>query len=371
MPLTLVPPRKGYSKNWRIRGTVAGIPINESTRVADRKLAEAVRIQRENQLLQEAVFGARASRSFAQAAVAYVETVKPTGTQRDAILGRVRNDGLVSPCLLEDFGNMLVNAVDQAAADDVRSRRYSQASAATVQRQFLTPLIAVLNFAAHRKWCDRPRLWRPKSTRGRTRWASYQEADRLVVNASLHHRPLYVFLMLTGARMSEALEIEWHDVDLGQRWLVFRDTKRDKRGPDHPGEDRGVPIHPQLVLWLANLPGERQGRVFLTPRGKPYGGKQRGYGGQIKTAWKGACRRAGIADLHPHDLRHTCSTWLTMAGVHEQVRDEIIGHASTSMGRRYSHVPRPELIEAINRLPMVAAGLEFADADVATRAKSV
>jgi integrase len=112
-----------------------------------------------------------------------------------------------------------------------------------------------------------------------------------------------------------------------------------------------VPIHPQLVLWLANLPGERQGRVFLTPRGKPYGGKERGYGGQIKTAWKAACRRAGIEDLHPHDLRHTCSTWLTMAGVHEQVRDEIIGHASTSMGRRYSHVPRPELIAAIDKIP--------------------
>jgi len=40
-----------------------------------------------------------------------------------------------------------------------------------------------------------------------------------------------------------------------------------------------------------------------------------------------------------------------MAGVHEQVRDEIMGHASSDMGRRYSHVPRASLTEAIDRLP--------------------
>lgn len=34
------------------------------------------------------------------------------------------------------------------------------------------------------------------------------------------------------------------------------------------------------------------------------------YGGQTKTAWKGALRRADLnPDLTPHDLRHTWASW--------------------------------------------------------------
>src|SRR5262249_22772989 len=157
--------------------------------------------------------------------------------------------------------------------------------------------------------------------------------------------------MLTGARLSEALKLQWPDVNLQQRWLVFRGTKRNKkprtrramrRDDDRGGEDRGVPIHPQLQMALANLPADHsEGPVFKTRFGRAYAEKRRPGGGQIKRAWAGVCGRAGVTNLTPHDLRHTCSTWLLMAGVDEQVRDEIIGHASSKMGRRYSHVPRP------------------------------
>jgi integrase len=361
MPLTLVPPRNGRSRNWRIRGSVRGIHIDETTGVASRDLAEAIRIKREGQLLDESVFGARASRSFAEAAIAYVEKVRPRGTQRRAIIGHTRKDGTISQCLVSDFGARLVSSIDQAALDEVAVRRYSGKKPGTVHRELIAPLVSVLRFAAKRKWCDVPIFERPRYDDRRRRWATYEEADRLIAAAALHVRPALLFLMLTGARMSEALELDWADVNLQQRWLVFRGTKRGS-GPDSPGEDRGVPIHPQLVAVLASLPGERSGAVFLTHRGLPYSAHdrlERGGGGQIKVAWEGACRRARITDLRPHDLRHSCSTWLTMAGVHERVRDEILGHQSSDMGRRYSHVPREDLIRAIDRLPERGVGVEF------------
>lgn len=358
MSLTLVPPRKGRSPNWRIRGTVRGVYIDETTGTADRELADAIRIKREGRLLNESVFGPRVSRTFAEAAIGYIEAAQPKGLQRDYIIGRRRKkDGSLSPCLITDFGTILVDKIDQEAVNAVIRRRWSHAKPNTIERNFLTPLIAVLRYAARQKWCDAPMFERPKYDDRRRRWATFDEADRLLAAIARHTRPIVLFLMLTGARVSEAIDLDWSDVSLSERWAVLRRTKRTRASGEK--EDRGVPLHPQLVAVLANLPGERKERVFLTQRGKPYIDRERREGGQIATAWRNALTRTRIADLHPHDLRHSFSTWLTMAGVHEQVRDEIMGHASTSMGRRYAHIPRPEALAAVDRLAPRGVGIDM------------
>jgi integrase len=354
MPLTLVPPRKGSSPYYRIRGTVAGKYRNRSTKTADWSLAEAVRIQEENRLLQEAVFGPRASRTFAEAAVIYIDTKKPGQRQIDAIVGYQRKDGKIGPNLVDYIGDKLVSEIDQNTVDDIARKRFRGAKPGTVVRALIGPLTAVLNFAAKRKWCDRPQFDRPQFDDQRKRWATREEADRLV-GAAQRLQPLIIFLLLSGARLgSEALRLKWSEVDLAARWMVFRNTKRNKQGEYQPGEDRGVPIHPQLVLVLANLPGEHKGPVFKTPAGQAYAIPNRQGGGQIKTGWAMTLKRAGIEDLHVHDLRHTFATYLRQTGCDEQLRDEIMGHASSKMGRRYAHVPRPELIAAIDKIPALA-----------------
>ena len=148
--------------------------------------------------------------------------------------------------------------------------------------------------------------------------------------------------MLTGCRVSEAINLEWKDVDLQARWLVFRNTKN--------GTDRGVPIHRQLVDVLTRLPSSaiRQGPVFLTDRGNPYKNRDREEGGQCKTAWRLACQRAGIEDLRQHDLRHTFATWGLISGMPDRVKKEIMGHSSSQMSDRYAHVPVQEAIAAID-----------------------
>ena len=74
------------------------------------------------------------------------------------------------------------------------------------------------------------------------------------------------------------------------------------RSPNHT-PDRGVPLHPRVVALLTALEAQ-EGGVFRRPDGLPYERKTDG-GGQIKTAFAGACRRAGIANFTPHDCRHT------------------------------------------------------------------
>jgi integrase len=97
--------------------------------------------------------------------------------------------------------------------------------------------------------------------------------------------------MLTGCRVSEAINLKWRDVNLEARWLVLPDTKN--------GTDRGVPIHRLLVEVLTGLPSAatKQGPVFLTDRGNPYKDRNREEGGQCRSAWTLGCQRAGIEDL--------------------------------------------------------------------------
>lgn len=337
MPLEIVA-RKG-SANWYLRGTVRGKAVFETTGTSDRAAAEAIRINREKDILDRSVYGDRAVATFLEAALAYLEM---GGDMR--FVGRFDEATGKWTGLIGHFGNRRLATISQADLDTAARKLVSAtAQPETRNRQVYTPFIAIWRGAVKRGLCE-PRSWiRPKMTAPpRDRWATTTEVERMAGAAAPHLSPLVIFLALTGARMAEALELDWADVDLAAGWCVFRKTKR--------GEPRGMPLHPTVTVALANL-SHRDGRVFRTHKGDAYYDAERLAGGQTKTAWHGMCRRAKVAGVTPHTLRHTFSTWLTVAGVSERVRDELMGHASASIGRRYAHVPRDEMIAAVHKLP--------------------
>ena len=54
------------------------------------------------------------------------------------------------------------------------------------------------------------------------------------------------------------------------------------------------------------------------------------YGGRsvasLKTATRGAARRASLAGVTPHILRHSAATWMAMAGVPMEQIGRLLGH---------------------------------------------
>lgn len=366
MPLKVVnPPTNGPrpSKNLRIRGTVSvnvdgqlkSVEVNQSAYTTNRRLAETLRARLESKITNELVYGPRVTRTLQDAVTGYAEekdrSARPLrGTQRAQVLGRRYVDGSLSPHLLSRFGaETLCSEINQEMVDRVIRESYPQkVAAATIMNAIIIPITAVLYYAAKRKWCDEPKFTRFKVAKGRSRWPTYDEADRILAAAMPHMRPLYLFLMMTGARFSEAISLDWRDVNLTKRWAVLRDTKRND-------EDRGIPLHPQVRLVLANLPGaHEEGPVFLTYHGLPYTQIDEAENKRptIKTAWLATLRRAEITDnLRVHDLRHGFATWLLKCDVNERVQDRIMGHASATMGSRYAHIPQADMIEAVDRLP--------------------
>lgn len=167
-------------------------------------------------------------------------------------------------------------------------------------------------------------------------------------------RPLLYFLLYTGARMGEALWLEWAQVDLQRSTVTFLDTKN--------GTSRSVPLHPVLAGILASLAGgfaesgRNNGEVFLRPDGLPYSRPKPGQdsdhsaGTRIKTGFRATCRRAGILNLHPHDLRHTWATWHYQANRDLGALMRLGGWKTMAMVMRYAHTNVDELADTIGRL---------------------
>ena len=58
----------------------------------------------------------------------------------------------------------------------------------------------------------------------------------------------------------------------------------------------------------------------------------------------------GIKDLRFHDLRHTGASWQAMSGISQPITQRILGHKSSAMTNRYSHLRDESLRPAINQV---------------------
>ena len=340
MPLRLT--RRPDSPVWHLTGTVAGQRIRETTGTADRRLADEYRATREAQLYRGAVHGAEAVVTWEDACLSYIEVVLPSVGSRRLLLR-----------LTEHLGRMRLADINQPSVDRaVATLCRPGAAPSTKLRNVIVPIQAVLNHAARRGWCSPPLVEKPRGATGikRTRWLTPAEYERLVAAAAPHLKPLLAFLCGTGARLGEALALDWRDVELRHQRALLRDTKN---GRDHLAE-----LPPATVAALAAIE-HRTGPVFRTDDGAPYRPRLDA-GGHIKTAWGGACRRAGIRDASPHTLRHTFASW------HYALHRDLLrlrrdgGWQTVSQVERYAKLAPDALVPEIRAawgLPKVGTGL--------------
>ncbi len=349
MPLKLV--RRPKTPFWIIRGTLRGIRVEESTGTGDRKYAEEIRAKREAEILTQSVYGRRATTTFAEAAVSYLEN---GGSRR-----------FLQP-VIRHFGTTALAQIGQEAIEAGAVKLYPKAQPATRNRQFFTPAVAVLRHAAKRGWCERPLIGRPKKAKRRLRWLRPDEAERLIAAAGKSIKPMIIFMMYTGARAAEAVWLDWRDVDLQRAQVTFPKTKN--------GDARSVPLVPRVVATLANLKG-RDGEVFRRPNGKPYTRPKKisdtSAGKRIRKAFRGAVARAGLGewmphsnsrkakkgvmlfrtDVTPHITRHTWATWHYQQNRNLGALMELGGWRSVQMVMRYTHVNVGHLSATMRGLP--------------------
>lgn len=237
--------------------------------------------------------------------------------------------------LAKALGAMQVAAVDLTTIHKYVDWRRQTVSDSTIKRE-LTVMGAAISEYNRRHGTELPnqaRSIRLREPEGRVRWITRDEADRLIASASQEVADYIAISLYTGMRRGEVLGLEWSRVDLARKTVRLESHHTKSR------RSRTIPLHDRAIGALQRC-RERHPRHDLV-----FGGVQ-----DFKKGFSGACKRAGIEDFHPHDMRHTCASWLVMSGVPlYEVRD-ILGHASITQTERYSHLAHENLATAIGRL---------------------
>jgi integrase len=241
--------------------------------------------------------------------------------------------------------------LDAIQSEDIAQWRDSlllQGYAPATANRYMASLRAIMNRACS-EWNALkvvPRFHLLPLDNNRCRYLSVQEETAIFEKSPSHLKNLIVFLVDTGARLSEALDLTWDHVDLGNTSHTSITLTKTKNG-----QPRRIPLTARTTnllmrLRLNNLDGCQS--VFLYD---PPGDRTPVPFKSPFTAWKTALKNAGVdQSLRIHDLRHTFASRLVSKGVPIFDVSKLLGHKSITMTMRYAHLSPHAFNDAIIKL---------------------
>ena len=198
----------------------------------------------------------------------------------------------------------------------------------------ISTLYNFFNFCIERGYLDKNPATGIKKLNELSRLKTLSDSDigKLIAGATNKlTRDLITFLIYTGCRKGEALNLKWDDVDLQNNVIAIKGTKTKY--------DRYIPIHTQLKALLGGIERLQDCLYVFNINGAKIG--------DFKRSFHTACKNAGLKDLHIHDLRHVFASKMVMNGTSLYITGELLGHRTTQMTKRYSHLVPETLRKAV------------------------
>src|SRR5438477_4871418 len=324
--------------SWCVGFTVNGRRIRETVG-PNKKIAQKVLSLRMTQVLENRYFppnrqvGRMPLNEFVQM---YLERVvslmKSIRTERNRVKRWVK-----------DLGMRPIGQITRAQIESWRREKMSRCKPATINRD-LSRLRHMLNIAVEWELLEESPMQGMKFLRennARTRYLSVGECHRLIDSCMAPHiRAIVTVALHTGMRLGEILNLRWQDLDFSSGFILVRDSKN--------GQARQVPMDSMISTLLRSWP-RLSNLVFTSVL----------TGGRIvdvRTGFQNACKRAGLTDLHFHDLRHTFASQFVMSGGSLYTCQRVLGHKAINMTQRYAHLSPTYKIKAIDRMNTLWAG---------------
>ncbi|MCM1266177.1 MAG: site-specific integrase, partial [Candidatus Gastranaerophilales bacterium] len=166
------------------------------------------------------------------------------------------------------------------------------------------------------------------------RYLSKDEEEMLLAACNPVMQAIIITALHTGGRQNEILALKWSDVFFKEDYLILLNTKNNK--------PRKLPLTKTLKGKLLNLPRYSE-YVFTSPvTGTKYT--------EVKSTFKKAVERSGIAHITFHKLRHTTASRLNEAGVDIVTIQKILDHAELRTTQRYTHNSSASITNAFDLL---------------------
>lgn len=254
--------------------------------------------------------------------------------------------------LREYFGKLPLRSIINVTLRDYRNSRLQtvsnhtkrKISVTTVNRE-LAMMRRMINISLTEGWIVKDPFAGHKSLinladeKPRERILSKAEEERLLsaceTEARAHLRPLIVLALDTSMRRGELFRIRWDDIDFdnGRITIEATHTKTQRK--------RFAPLTARAAFELKKIMSySRDPRVF------PFT--------DVKRAFNGAKREAGLDDVRFHDLRHTGITRLVRGGFSAEEAGKIAGHTQTQTTYRYINTDA----DSLNRASQILANYE-------------
>lgn len=180
-----------------------------------------------------------------------------------------------------------------------------------------------------------------KENNHRTNWLDGDQIGRLFGVCHDYPNPyagaLFPFLLLTGARLGEALNARWQNIDADRAMWRIPEAKS--------GRGRHVPLAPQAIELLNGIPAKNDNPYVFCghTKGQPLV--------NVAKPWKRIKAAADLPDdFRPHDLRHTFASWGVSHGVDLYQIQTLLGHSTIQMTQRYSHLAESGIKASVNHI---------------------
>jgi integrase len=370
MAIRLIDPREDKTPFYYGRGRYLGVRVNRSTGATKKRVARKIisgweeKIERGEYRTTHEPVATAAPATFLAAAIAYM---KAGGDKKH-----------LSPIIEQTGEHSLrarsIEAIDQLTLDNGAAALYPDATAATRNRQFYTPVIAILRRAGVTRPFKRPIGWRGKKS---TKFLEPEDAFALLLQCYAEDPEFGLFcelLCYTGMRLSEPLQAQLKDLNLRRAQLTLYNTKN--------GEQRVVHLPPNVVQAFREQPPRRsrhhsvrgrrwkkgEGGSSPVDAGVPFLERRPDarlfrfhVGGHLRDMLAAAMDRAGLS-FPPreggfHIFCHTYGTWM-----HRYGKLDSIGLTKTDRWKdprsadRYVHTEPGEEALRANLLPRSLRG---------------
>ena len=329
-----------YANKW-----IGGRRVRKSTGTTERQEAEAMLARWIDEDRQATHFGVRPTRTFEEAAARFLIEHQHKRT--------IMDDANRLKGLLPWIGTLPLDHIHMGTLQPWIDRRCEDGRSAGTINHGLQVVRRILKLAAGR-WRDEHGLtWlnsMPEiaflSNRDKRKPypLTWKEQARLFAELPEHLQAMATFAVNTGCRDGEICGLQWAwevpvEALTTSVFIVPGEIVKN-------GNDRLIVLNKQAAQGVDAQRGQHATHVF-SYRGKPVTR-------MLNSAWLGARKRAGMPDVRVHDLKHTFGRRLRAAGVSFEDRQDLLGHVSQRVTTHYSAAELGHLIEAANRVCVVA-----------------